>query len=123
LIDHAQRLHERCEEEEYRAILVQKSPDFKTEAIYLITANNEIIDAITSKRFADAKKIARISEKYIGKTMLSYRNLIAEKMANDEITIPLGRKKLESARWMTRVTHHIFRIVYHMEKAVLYTAK
>lgn len=123
LIDHAQRLHERCEEEEYRAILVQKSPDFKTEAIYLITANNEIIEAITSKRFSDAKKIARISEKYIGKTMLSYRNLIAEKMANDEITIPLGRKKLESARWMTRVTHHIFRIVYHMEKAVLYTAK
>ncbi len=123
LIDHAQRLHERCEEEEYRAILVQQSPDFHTEDQQLITVNNEIIDALSSKKFTDAKKVARVNEKFIGKSMLSYRNLIAEKMANDEITIPSGRKRLESARWMTRVTHHISRITYHMEKAVLYTAK
>ncbi|UPT76619.1 Na/Pi symporter [Sulfurovum sp. XGS-02] len=123
LIDHAQRLHERCEEEEYRAILVQQSPDLYTEDQKLISVNNEVIDALSSKRFSDAKKIARTNEKQIGKSMLTYRNLIAEKMANDEITIPSGRKKLESARWMTRVTHHISRITYHMEKAVLYTAK
>lgn len=123
LLDHAQRLHERCEEEEYRAILVQQSPDFKTEDRYLITANNKIIDALVSKRFEDAKNVARTNEKFIGKSMLTYRNQIAEKMANDEITIPLGTKRLEAARWMTRVTHHISRITYHMEKAVLYTAK
>lgn len=123
LIDHAQRLHERCEEEEYRAILIQQSPDFNAEAKQLIAANNDIIDAIASKRFSDAKKVARTNEKNIRKSMIPYRNLIAEKMANDEITIPSGTKKLESARWLIRVTHHISRIAYHMEIAVLYTAK
>jgi len=123
LLDHEQRLHERCEEEEYRAILVQQSPDFNTEAKHLITTNNDIIDAITSKRFSDAKKVAKTNEQNIRKSMIPYRDLIAEKMANDEFTIPSGTKKLESARWLIRVTHHISRITYHMEKAVLYTAK
>jgi phosphate:Na+ symporter len=123
LLDHAQRLHERCEEEEYRAILVQQSPDFHAEDQHLITTNNNIIDAISSKKFSDATKYARTNEKLITKSMLPYRNLIAEKMANDEINIPTGTKKLESARWLTRVSHHITRITYHLEKAVLYTAK
>lgn len=123
LLDHAQRLHERCEEEEYRAALVQQSSDFKTEDQQLIETNNQIISAISSNSFADAKKVARTNEKRMRKSMLPYRDRIAEKMAKDEITIPSGTKNLESARWLIRVSHHIARITYHMEKAVLYTAK
>jgi phosphate:Na+ symporter len=55
--------------------------------------------------------------------MLPYRNMIAEQMAKDEITIPSGTSKLEAERWLVRVSHHISRITFHMEKAVLYTAK
>ena len=123
ILDHAQRLHERCEEEEYRARLVQKSPDLNSEQKHLITSNNEIISAISSKRFSDARKYARTNEKLIIKSMEPYRNMIAEKMAKDEINIPLGTSKLEAARWLIRVSHHIARITLHMEKAVLYTAK
>ncbi|HEY9191139.1 MAG TPA: Na/Pi symporter [Sulfurovum sp.] len=122
LLDHAQRLHERCEEE-YRARLVQKSPDFQEEEQQLIETNKHIISAISSNSFADAKKAARINEKQIRRSMLPYRDRIAEKMAQDEITIPSGTKNLESARWLIRVSHHIARITYHMEKAVLFTAK
>ena len=123
ILDHAQRLHERCEEEEYRARLVQKSSDFHNEHQHLITANNEIISAISSKRFADARKYARKNKKLIIKFMKPYRNMIAEKMAKDEISVPSGTSKLEAARWLIRVSHHIARITFHMEKAVLYTAK
>lgn len=123
LLDHAQRLHERCEEEEYRAILAQKSPDLHAEDQLLINTNHAIISALLSKRFSDAQSDAGSNEEQITKSMLPYRDMIAEKMAKDEITIPSGTRKLESARWLTRVSHHISRITYHMEKAVLYTAK
>lgn len=123
ILDHAQRLHERCEEDEYRARLAQQSPDFQTEDQHLITTNNDIITAISSKRFYDARKYARKNEKFIIKSMESYRDMIAEKMANGEINIPMGTKKLEAARWLIRVSHHIARITYHMEKAVFDTTK
>ena len=123
ILDHEQRLHERCEEEEYRARLVQKSPDLHSEHQHLITINNKIINAISSKRFSDAKNYARENEKLITNSILPYRNMIAEKMAKDEISIPSGTSKLEAERWLVRVSHHIARITFHMEKAVLYTAK
>jgi len=123
ILDHAQRLHERCEEDEYRARLVQQSPDLYDGDQHLISSNNEILAAINSKRFSHAKKVARTNEKRMIKSMDSYRDMITEKMANDEINIPLGTRKLEASRWLIRVSHHIARITYHMEKAVLYTAK
>ncbi len=123
ILDHAQRLHERCEEEEDRARLVQKSPDLHSEHQHLITVNNEIISAISSKNFSNAKKYAQKNEKLITESMLPYRNMIAEKIAKDEINIPSGTSKLEAERWLVRVSHHIARITFHMEKAVLYTTK
>lgn len=123
LLDHAQRLHERCEEEEYRAILAQKSVDLHTENEYLIATNLDIISALSSKRFSYAKTLARSNETRIRRSMLAYRNEIAEKMAKDEINVPAGTSQLEAARWLTRISHHIARITFHMEKVVLYTAK
>jgi len=123
ILDHTQRLHERCEEEQYRAMLVQKSPGLHNEHMHIITANNKIISAISSKKFSDARKYAKKNEKHIMKSMEPYRNMITEKMAKDEINIPLGTSKLEADRWLIRVSHHIARITFHMEKAVLYTAK
>ncbi len=118
ILDHAQRLHERCEEEEYRARLVQKSPDLYSEHQHLITTNNEIIKAISSKRFSDAKNYAQKNKKIILQSMEPYRNMIAEKMAKNEINITLGTSKLEASRWLIRVSHHIARITFHMGKTV-----
>jgi len=123
ILDHAQRLHERCEEEEYRARLVQKSPELHNERMHMITSNNKIISSLSSKRFSDASKYARTNEKLIMESMESYRNMITEKIAKDEINISLGTSNLEADRWLIRVSHHIARITFHMEKAVLYTAE
>jgi phosphate:Na+ symporter len=123
ILDHEQRLHERCEEEEYRAKLIQISPDLHTEKQHLIHENNHIITAISSNKFSDARKYARKNEIQIIESMEPYRNMIAEKMAKDDITLHSGTSKLEAARWLIRVSHHISRITHHMEKAVLYTVK
>ncbi|MEA2048626.1 MAG: Na/Pi symporter [Campylobacterota bacterium] len=123
ILDHTQRLHERCEEEEYRAKLVQHSPDLHEEQQRLITVNHKIINAIKEKRFSDAKKYAKKNEKRMNKSMLPYRSTIAEKMAKDEISIVSGTRQLEAERWLVRVSHHIARITYHMENAILSMAK
>ncbi|MEA3455501.1 MAG: Na/Pi symporter [Campylobacterota bacterium] len=123
ILDHAQRLHERCEEEECRAKLVQKSPDLHQEHQQMITTNNSMITAIAAKRFSDAKKSARENEKQIIKSTTPYRDGVVEEMAKDEIDIPLGTSKLEAVRWLDRVSHHIARITYHMEEIVLVTGK
>ena len=119
ILDHAQRLHERCEEEEYRARLVQKSPDLRKEHQQMIGSNNSIIDAIGNKRFSSAKKVAQKNEKQIIESTTPYRDSVVEEMAKDEISIPLGTSKLEAVRWLERVSHHIARITDHMEEIVL----
>lgn len=123
ILDHAQRLHERCVEDENRARLVQRSPELQDERQYLISSNNKIISALQAKRFTHAQKIAQKSEKFMIRSMESYRNIITKKMANDEINIAQGTNKLEAARWLVRVGHHIRRITFHLGKAVLYTTK
>ena len=123
ILDHAQRLHERCEEEEYRARLVQKSPDLHQEHQQMITTNNSIIASIAAKRFSDAKKTAQKNENQIIKSTTPYRDMIVEEMAKDEINIPLGTSKLEAVRWLERVSHHIARITNHMEEIILVAGK
>ncbi|MEA3491922.1 MAG: Na/Pi symporter [Campylobacterota bacterium] len=123
ILDHTQRLHERCEEEEYRAKLVQKSLDLHKEHQQMIITNSSIIAAIGEKRFSNAKKVAWKSEKQIIKSTTPYRDRVVEEMAKDEISIPRGTSKLEAVRWLDRVSHHIARITDHMEEVVLCTAK
>jgi len=123
ILDHAQRLHERCEEEEYRARLVQKSPDLHTEHQNLINNNAQIITAIISKNFSKARKDAEKNEKQVIEFMKHYRDMIVEKMVKSEINVPTGTKKLEAIRWLARVNHHIARITYYMEQTILEIAK
>ncbi|WP_295422139.1 Na/Pi symporter [Sulfurovum sp.] len=123
ILDHEQRLHERCEEEEYRAKHVQKSPDLKKAHDSLVNSNAQIITAINSKEFSKARKTAEKNEKEIMEFMKHYRDMIVEEIANDQIDIHTGTKKFEAIRWLTRVSHHIARITYYMEQTILETAK
>lgn len=123
ILDHAQRLHERCEEEEYRATIVQNSPDLGKQHHILVTNNIKIIHAISSKNFSKAKQYAEESKREIKKFLTPYRIAVTEQMAKDEISLHTGTGKLEAVRWLDRVSHHIVRITFHMEKVILFTAK
>ncbi|MBD3790055.1 MAG: Na/Pi cotransporter family protein [Campylobacterales bacterium] len=123
ILDHLQRLHERCEEEAYRAKMVELSSDLHKERQLLTTTNQKIIDAFASKKFDFAIQYAQETEKTINNSMQDYRENIAHKIAKSEITIPEGTKQLEAVRWLSRVSTHIWRIVYYTEKMIIYTAK
>ncbi len=40
-----------------------------------------------------------------------------------QISMHIGIGKLGTIRWLVRVSHHIARITFHIEKAVLRTGK
>ena len=123
ILDHAHRLRERCAKEEYRAKIVQQFPDLHKVHRATINNNIKIITALNSKKFSKARKYAENYEKKISKFMKHYRNMTVEEMVKDEIDLPSGTSKLEAARWLVRVNHHIARISYYMEQVVLETAK
>jgi len=119
LLDHTQRLHERCDEEEYRAMEVKNSPDFDHPRQLLASANQSIIDALSSKSFDKAAKIAQKYEDETKRSMKLYRDTVTRKIADDQLGITPGTRELEAARWLIRVSHHMARICYYTQQAVL----
>ncbi|QOR62846.1 Na/Pi cotransporter family protein [Sulfurovum sp. ST-21] len=123
ILDHLFRLYERCEEDAYRARVVQKSAELQEEHDLLIANNTEVIRALNSRNFSKAENVAKKSEEQIGRIVEPYRKEIARNMAEDKISMHMGTSKLEAVRWLVRVSHHISRIASHMKEAVFLTAK
>jgi len=123
ILDHENRIHDRCEEDGYRAQVVQQSMDLENEMHLLVTTNTKIINAISSKQFTKAKHYAKKCAKHMKKHIKPYREMIAKQMAEDKITMQEGTRKLEAMRWLLRVTHHFARITEYLEESVVSTAK
>lgn len=117
VLDHMHRLHERCFEEPERAKRARRSPCLEDKRHEIIRYNTLIIEEITSKQYAKAKKSAKKSAKEVHKALSEYRADITTKMAKDEIEMHLGTKHLQAMRWLVRTTSHISRICYHLEEA------
>lgn len=123
IIDHMQRIYDRCSEDAYRAKIVQDSLELE-RIHHLLTGNNaKIISALSEKRIAKAKKYAQTSEKQINDFLPTYRDRVTNEMAQDKITMQTGTGKLEAIRWLVRVSHHISRIMEHLQEAFIETAK
>ena len=122
-LDHLQRLHERCDEEEDRAQTLKDTKIFKKERKLLIDTIENMIDAMESKKwhkmFINSKKL----EHFLDKEIQTLREDIMEKMASGAIDVPEGTEYLESIRWLIRVTNHLVRISIHYEKALLAAGK
>lgn len=123
ILDHMQRIYDRCKEDAYRAKIVQESLDLE-RIHHLLTANNiKIITALSEKRFAKARKYGKQSEKEMNRFLPEYRNRVTKEMAEDKITMQTGTGKLEAIRWLVRISHHISRITEHMQEALIEIAK
>lgn len=123
LLDHLQRLHERCDEDMRRARFAALSFDLHEERNDFCTKNQKIIESITSKNFSLATKYAKESNEAINNAIEPFRGFIANKIAEDKIDIPEGNQQLEAMKWLSRVSTHIWRITYYLERTVMDTAR
>jgi phosphate:Na+ symporter len=122
-LDHMQRFHERCEEEEDRAITLRNAKHFIKERDIMILSISSIIEAIESKQWHKMYKLSYKTKATLYKNLKPYRQTIITQIARGEIDVQEGTDYLEGIRWLKRVSWHITRIAYHYEQALLATAR
>jgi phosphate:Na+ symporter len=122
-LDHMQRLHERCEEDENRAITLRNSKHFVRERDIMTLSIKSIIKAMESKRWHRMYKLSYKTKATLYKHLKPYRQTIITQIARGEIDVQEGTDYLEGIRWLKRVSWHITRIAYHYEQVLLATGK
>jgi phosphate:Na+ symporter len=120
-LDHMQRLHERCEEEEDRAITARGSAELSEYRDLLIETINGVFNDMETNRWTEAAERADKTASYIHDQVEPLREKIMAKIASHEIDVPEGTAQLEAIRWLERVSKHVARILRHHGQAVLAT--
>ncbi|WP_373018478.1 Na/Pi cotransporter family protein [Thiomicrorhabdus sp.] len=122
MLDHLQRLHERCEEESDRA---QASKQFTILQKFSRRLENDIVNLQTQfqqNQWDNALKLSRQLYYFIRQDTEGYRHKMVQKMGQGEISADECRDSLEAIRWMERISKHLYRISYHLEKMLFGSA-
>lgn len=112
-LDHMQRLHERCEEDEDRAIAVKLTPELKNYSHELKCNVKQIMDDIEMNHWSDAEQRASEFANMINSKARDIRQQIMANVAEGQINVIEGTDSLEGLRWLRRVSTHILRIIHY----------
>ena len=119
MLDHLQRLHERCEEEEDRAMTLRDSKQFINEKDIMIQGIKSMMEAMHSNDLPVMLEHAVQTKKRLERQIKPYRKLIVEQIARGELDVIVGTDYLEGVRWLKRVSWHLIRISLHYKQALL----
>lgn len=122
-LDHLQRLHERCEEDEDRAITARETADLSAIKAILISDISGTRESIKTESWKEMVIRSRRARLNISERVDPIRDIIASSVANGRFDIPQATDCLEAIRWMDRVSHHIARIGLHIQQAILASGK
>ncbi len=112
-LDHMQRLHERCEEEEDRALTARQTASLAEIIALLHQSIRQILSALETHQWSDAIKLSEQARVEIEQQVSPYRQSVMQRIANGELDVPEGTDYLQAVRWLTRVSTHIARIAQH----------
>lgn len=118
-LDHLQRLHERCEEDEERAITARDTPELAEECSLLINCVRSIVADIEDNNWLQAAEKTNDAASKIHLKVRPYRRSVMAGIARGTFDVYLGTGKLEAIRWLRRVSKHIERITEHVQLSVL----
>ncbi|MDG6778726.1 Na/Pi symporter [Thiomicrorhabdus sp. zzn3] len=122
-LDHLQRLHERCEEEGDRAEASKRFPILSKFTLRLTSDLEALQQAIRENKWHEAVKLARTLHHFLQQDSEGYRHKLVQQMGEGKLDAEQWRDALEAIRWMQRVSKHLYRISYHMEKMLLASGK
>ncbi len=122
-LDHLQRLHERCEEDEDRAITAREAAHLSSIQQSLVTVITEILHKIITGNWKEIVASSRQLELDITQQVDPMRHIIASSVASGRLDVPAATNYLEAIRWLDRVSHHIARISLHIQQAALASGK
>ncbi|MEN8207346.1 MAG: Na/Pi symporter [Pseudomonadota bacterium] len=122
-LDHLQRMHERCEEDEDRAITARETRDLSIMHEMLATLISNTIAGINKGNWGDMVQLSRQAGQAIIQQVGPQRDNIAASIADGRMTVPEATDCLEAVRWLNRVSHHVARINYHLHRSLLASGK
>lgn len=122
-LDHMQRLHERCEEEEDRAITLRDTKQFVNEKDIMILGIKAMMAAMDANDLQAMLEHSNNTRKRLYKQIRPYRKMIVEQIARGELDVIVGTDYLEGIRWLKRVSWHLIRISFHYKQAILAAGK
>ncbi|MGK7929213.1 MAG: Na/Pi cotransporter family protein [Spirulina sp.] len=122
-LDHLQRLHERCEEEEDRSQTVRATTELEEEHHLFIESIQEMIALVPTHRWQAAADRARETSQRIHHKVRPYRSDTIDRIAKGQIDVLTGTERLEAIRWLRRASKHIARITQHLNVAFLAIAQ
>lgn len=122
-LDHLQRLHERCDEEQNRAISARGNQILNKYCELIIQTNQNLIQAIRNKQWNDVSNEANKTAALINQIVESRRHDVVNQVANGSINVPSATEALKAIRWLNRVSTHICRVISHLEEAQLSNIK
>ena len=119
VLDHLQRLHERCEEDEDRAITTAGKEELIAMHNILLQTIQECIDAVKRQNWAALVKNSKTAYGQISAQRGLRRDAVARLIANGSMDVPEASDDLEAIRWLFRVSYHIARISFRLERAYM----
>jgi len=118
-LDHLQRLYERCEEEEDRAITARDTEELR-ELSSLASKLIENIFALAAQNdWSTAAKVAEETADLIHGRVPPYRATVMAMIGSGFLNVEQGTARLEAIRWLRRVTKHIARSTRHFSDTLL----
>jgi phosphate:Na+ symporter len=115
-LDHMQRLHERCDEEEYRAVTATRAEALKECVNILTRTNSLIIRCIHTAEWGNAATAAGDALSLIQSHVEPFRSTTMERVASGALDVSSATNDLEAVRWLLRTSRHIVRITHHFQK-------
>lgn len=114
VLDHLRRLHERCSEEPERALRLAADPDLQGEARSLADRLRRVTTAFGLGRAADELDASAATAERIKANAANLRAGIMTDVAAGQISVSNGTGRLESVRWLRRVSYHLWRLNHHV---------
>lgn len=115
-LDHLQRLHERCEEEEYRAVTATRAVALKECVGIMCRTNSRIMRCMHDGQWKQSAAAARDAATLIQDQVEPFRSLTMERVATGALDVSSATNDLEAVRWLLRTSRHIRRITHHFQR-------
>jgi phosphate:Na+ symporter len=119
ILDHLQRLHERCDEEPDRAEAAGSAPRLDSAVDSLATTLQAAQSAISEERWSEAQALTKNEWEQSSTGVEPARDAILAAVGTGELDVPLGTDRLEALRWLNRVSYHLWRICSHLQQLAI----
>ena len=116
VLDHLQRLHERCDEDAPRARRAGLASHLRESHRALSETVARVAEQMADERWEDAEAIASTTAREISERRTPVRAAIIADVARGTLAAEEATGCLESMRWLRRVSHHVAKITEHLRE-------